>query len=94
MGFASWDPRKYPTGIIRHNYILPQFRVNGYGRYQINEIIKRFKQMNFTKALVSTMDHEFFYAAQKMYLACGFNEKRRFIDKYKNYKMIEYEKLL
>lgn len=94
VGFASWDPRKYPIGIIGHNCILPQFRGNRYGQHQINEIIKRFKQMSFTKALIFTMDHEFFYTAQKMYLACGFNETRRFSEKNKNYKMIEYEKLL
>lgn len=94
IGFASWDPRRYPTGIIGHNCILPRFRGNGYGQYQINEIINRFKILNFKKALTSTMDHDFFSTAQKMYLACGFDEKRRFLAKDKNYNMIEYEKLL
>jgi GNAT superfamily N-acetyltransferase len=75
VGFASWDPRKYPTGIIGFNYILPQFQGNGYGRYQINEIIKRFKQINFTKALVSTMDHDFFMQPRKCILLVDLMKK-------------------
>jgi len=40
------------------------------------------------------MKHDFFSTVQKMYLACGFKENRRFILKDKNYKIVEYEKLL
>ena len=94
VGFASWDPRKHPVGIIGHNCILPEFQGNGYGQYQINEIIKLFKQMNFKKALASTMDHAFFTAAQKMYIACGFYELKKYSAEGKNYKIIEYEKYL
>ena len=95
VGFASYDPRKYPTGVIDHNCILPQFRGNGYGKQQINEILKRFREMNFKKAIVATNEYEFFYPAQRMYLACGFSEKRRFFDgENKDYVMIEYERVL
>jgi len=95
VGFASSDPRKHPTGVIGHNCILPKFRRNGYGKQQINEILKRFREMNFKKAIVSTNEHEFFYPAQRMYLACGFREKRRFWGgENKGYVMIEYERVL
>ncbi|MEW5802056.1 MAG: GNAT family N-acetyltransferase [bacterium] len=95
VGFASYDPRKYPTGIIGHNCILPQFRGNGYGKQQINEILRRFREMNFEKVMVSTNEHEFFYPAQRMYLACGFSEKRRFHGgENRDYVMIEYERML
>jgi len=95
MGFGSYDPRKYPTGIIGHNCILPQFRGNGYGKQQINEILKRFRKMNFKKAVVTTNEHKFFYPAQRMYLACGFRETRRFLGTgNRDYVMIEYERAL
>ena len=94
IGFASWDPREYPIGIIGHNCILAQYRGNGYGNCQIYEIIKRLKQLGFQKVLVSTMDHEFFEAAQKMYLSCGFSEKRKFYEENKECTMIEYEQLI
>lgn len=95
VGFASYDPRKYPIGIIGHNCILPQFRGNGYGKQQINEILKRFRNMNFRKAIVSTNEYEFFYPAQRMYLACGFSEKRRFFEgNIRDSMMIEYERML
>ena len=95
VGFGSYDPRKYPIGVIGHNCILPQFRENGYGKQQIKKILKRFRKMNFKKAIVSTNKHEFYYPAQRMYLACGFSEKRRFFGEGdRDYVMIEYERAL
>jgi len=48
--------------------------------------------MNFKKATVSTNDLEFFHPAQRMYLACGFRERRRILGKGdRDYMMIEYE---
>jgi GNAT superfamily N-acetyltransferase len=94
VGFASWDPRKYPKGIIGHNCVLPQYRGHGYGLQQINEILNRFRTMEFQMVIVTTMDHEFFLPAQEMYLACGFKKTRRFIEENRSYYMLEYEKLL
>lgn len=94
IGFASWDPRKFPTGLIGHNCILPQFRGNGYGRYQLNEIINRLKKLFFINALASTLDNDFFCTAQRMYLTCGFKEIRRFSANDRMYKIIEYKILL
>ncbi|MFX1479610.1 MAG: GNAT family N-acetyltransferase [Promethearchaeota archaeon] len=39
IGFASYDPRQKPIGIIGHNCIVPKYRGNGYGKQQILEII-------------------------------------------------------
>ena len=96
VGFASYDPRKYPVGVIGHNCILPQFRGNGYGKQQINEFLYRFRKLNFTKATVSTGEHEFFYPAQMMYLNCGFRDIRRFPGREGNrdYVIVEYEREL
>ncbi len=94
IGFASWDPREYSAGLIGHNGILPEFRGSGHGQYQINEVINRLKIKNFQKASASTMDHQYFIKARKMYLACGFMETKRYYVECKDYSIIEYEKTL
>jgi GNAT superfamily N-acetyltransferase len=93
VGFGSWDPRQWPTGIIGHNCILPRFRCNGYGKQQISEIIRQFQAAHFTKAIVSTMDHVFFLPACRMYEACGFRETRRYVGPRETL-LIEYERIL
>ena len=73
VGFASWDPRQFPTtGIIGHIVILPEFQDSGFGRTQINRILNIFKDNNVKKAEVTTGDHPFYAPAQKMYVSCGF----------------------
>jgi GNAT superfamily N-acetyltransferase len=94
IGFASWDPRQIPNGVIGYNGILPEFRGKDYGQFQINEVINRLKSKNFQKVSAPTMDHPFFIGAQKMYLARGFKEIKRYTVECKNYKIIEFEKLL
>jgi GNAT superfamily N-acetyltransferase len=95
IGFASWDPRKHPTATVGHNCILPAFRRRGYGKQQIEELLRRLKSLGFTKARTTTGDHPGFLAAQRMYLACGFRETRMFSDNTKTgWKMVELEKEL
>ena len=95
IGFGSWDPRRYPTAIIGHNCILPPFRGKGYGKRQIQELLRRLKVLRFTRARVTTGDHPSFLAAQKMYFACGFHEIRRFTDKNAaDWRIVEFEKEL
>jgi len=78
VGFLSFDPRQQPTlGVIGHNCILPSFRRQGFGKQQIREIIWRFRKLELRRAIVSTNDHPFFKPAQRMYLACGFQEVDR-----------------
>nr|AQS28971.1 hypothetical protein [uncultured archaeon] len=90
---GSYDPRQGPEfGIIGDNCILPKFRGNGYGKKQIEEILKRFRERKFRNARVSTSEHPFFISAQKMYPSIGFNETRRFKKKPDSkYRDIEYE---
>ena len=79
LGFVSWDPRKRPDmGIIGHNCILPEFQGKGYGKMQINEIIRILRAEKFQNIKVTTGEHEFFVPAQKMYESSGFKEKRRY----------------
>lgn len=79
IGMASWDPRQGPEhGIIGWDCILPEFQGKGYGKAQMFEVLRRLKQDGFQKAFVRTGEHPFFIRAQKMYLACGFQEIKRY----------------
>ena len=77
VGFASWDPRQYPVGIIGHNCVLPEFRGSAYGRRQIGEVLRRLHAGGFEKVRATTGDHEFFGPARRMYRACGLREVSR-----------------
>lgn len=74
IGFASWDPRVFPTAIVGHNCILPAYRRNGLVKRQIEEMLKRLAYRGFTKARATTGDHPGFVAARRLYLACGFRK--------------------
>ncbi|MFU8796753.1 MAG: GNAT family N-acetyltransferase [Dehalococcoidia bacterium] len=77
-GFASYDPRQRPdVGIVGHNCILSEFRGNGFGKLQIQEIVSRFRTMGIVLARASTGESLFFAAARRMYSACGFREVGR-----------------
>jgi GNAT superfamily N-acetyltransferase len=94
VGFGSWDPRQRPyLGIIGHNCVLPEFRGRGLGKRQIQEILRRFREMAIETAKASTSDHPFFVPAQRMYATCGFREVRRILwDRDPKQRVIEYEK--
>ncbi len=96
IGFGSFDPRQRPAfGIIGHNCIVPPFRGQGYGKQQILEILNRLRKLGIQRAIVSTSEHPFFLAAQKMYLACGFEESKRYIGgPDPRHRMIEYSQNL
>ncbi len=95
IGLFSFDPRNCPEyGIIGHNCILPEYKGQGYGIKQVEEILKIFQEKNCRKVIVTTGDHPFFIPAQKMYLRCGFNEMSRGELSHYGHKMIEYEKVL
>jgi len=92
IGMSSYDPRQDPIGIVGDNCILPEFRGHGYGKLQLEEILRRFKERGFTRAKVSTGEHPFFRSAQHNYLSVGFHETRRFKKKPESKFMdIEYE---
>ena len=92
VGFASWDPRGYPTGLIGHNCVLPALQGRGYGTAQIRRVLDILRRRGFRRARVSTGDHPFFLPAQRMYAACGFQEiGRSRLDPRVTLGMIEYE---
>ena len=78
VGFASFDPRQRPLcGIIGHNCILPEFRGQGFGKQQVNEILDRFMILGIQTAKVTTNGNPFFVPAKRMYKSCGFQEISR-----------------
>ena len=78
VGFGSYDPRQKPAlGIVGHNCVLPEFRGRGFGKQQIQEILRRFRAKGISCAKVSTNDYPAFIPAQRMYAACGFQETNR-----------------
>jgi len=80
VGYFSWDDRKFPTGLIGQNCIIPQYQNQGLGKKQISVIEEKFKKIKFSEINVVTGNHDFFMPAQKMYLSCGFKQKRIFTD--------------
>lgn len=96
VGFGSYMPKsELNSAIIGHNCVLSHFRGSGFGTQQILEIVGRFQEIKLVKAVVTTGDHAFFVPAQKMYLACGFTETRRYAGgPDPRYQLIEYERAL
>ncbi len=94
IGFASFDPRRKPElGTVGHNCILPEYRRQGYGKQQILETLNRMRALGIRRAIVSTSEHPFFLPAQRVYLACGFQEKRRHAGgPDPRYQIIEFER--
>src|SRR3989344_6337990 len=65
IGFASYDPRHFPDyGIIGHNCILPEYRNLGYGKIQIENLLKIFTNKNCKKVKVSTGEIEYYLPAR------------------------------
>lgn len=78
VGFISYDPRNLPSfGVVGQNCILTKYKGHGYGRQQLNQLIKIFKERDCELVKVSTGDSEFFVPAQKMYVNAGFKEVNR-----------------
>jgi len=92
IGFASWDQRQFPTGVIGHNCVLPEFRGNGYGTRQIEEVLHILRGERFVRVLATTGQHPFFEPARRMYQALGWREvKRQPGDECSGYGTVTYE---
>lgn len=71
IGHISWDPRNRPEYvIIGHNCIISAYKGRGYGRIQLEEAIRRIKEYDVKKIIVTT--NEITFSAQKNYEAVGF----------------------
>jgi GNAT superfamily N-acetyltransferase len=77
IGYFSWDDRQFPLGLVGQNCILPNYQGQGFGKKQIEFIIKVFQDNNFEEIKAITGAHDFFLPAQKVYLSCGFKEQKR-----------------
>ena len=78
VGFGSFDPRQAPaTGAVGHHCILPAFRGRGFGKRQVEEILRRLVERSASKAVATTSAHPFFLPARRTYEACGFVEIAR-----------------
>ena len=92
IGFGAFDPRRGPEiGVIGQNCILPPRRGQGFGQLQIREILRRMRDRQIRKAIVSTGEDDFFAPARRMYEACGFHETRRFVMDNGEFHCIEYQ---
>lgn len=95
VGFASYDPRHFPNyGIIGQNCVLPEFKRKGYGKLQIQELLRIFNKAHCLKAFVTTGDNDFFIPAQNMYKSLGFKETTRQRNIKWGFKEIKYQLLL
>ena len=77
VGFAAWNPRGFPVGVVGANCVLPEFRGNGYGTHQMQEVLRIFEREGFETVQVTTGEHDFFEPARRMYEACGWREVAR-----------------
>ncbi len=94
IGHISWDPRNRPNYvIIGHNCILSSFKGKGYGKIQLQEAIRRIRQYDVKKIIVTT--NEITFSAQKNYESVGFikvnervNRETPFAGNYIDYEML------
>lgn len=92
IGLGAFDPRPGPEyAVIGQNCILPPYRGKGYGLLQIREILRRMRELQIRKVLVSTGENDFFAPARRMYIACGFREIRRFALYDDQFRCIQYQ---
>jgi GNAT superfamily N-acetyltransferase len=96
IGFGSFDPRQGPEmGVIGHNCILPEYRGRGFGKAQIQEIVRRMRALGIRNAVVTTGESRLFAPAQRMYELCGFRETRRYVQSPDDgFRLIEYGRRL
>lgn len=94
VGHISWDPRNKPEYvIIGHNCIIPNFKGKGYGKIQLQEAIRRIREYDVKKIVVTT--NEITLSAQKNYESVGFikiaerkNTETSFAGNYIDYEII------
>lgn len=73
VGHITWDPRNIPDyAIIGHNCILSKYKGKGLGKAQLTEAIRRIKEYDVKKIIVTT--NEITFAAQKNYESVGFQK--------------------
>ncbi|MBN2537798.1 GNAT family N-acetyltransferase [candidate division WOR-3 bacterium] len=78
IGLGSYEPcADGSAASVGHNCILPEFRRRGYGRRQLEEIVRRLREHRVERIAATTSEHPFFLPAREMYLSFGFAETGR-----------------
>lgn len=93
VGSISWNPRKLPDYVeIGHNCIASKYKGLGYGKIQLEEALRRIKEYNPNKIIVTT--NEMLLPSQKNYESVGFvkvgtrvNNETPFSGNYIDYEM-------
>ena len=75
IGYGSPHLTESPRlGFVGFNCILPEFRCRGYGRMQLDEIVRRLEACGVERIEATTSLHPFFLPARRMYVAYSFKE--------------------
>jgi GNAT superfamily N-acetyltransferase len=93
VGLGSCSPGDDPAHAnIGHNCILPEFRRRGFGKRQLEEIVRRLREQGVERVSATTSEHPFFLPAREMYQEFGFVETgRRDGGPDPGYRMVDYE---
>jgi len=77
IGLGSFEPRDAVSGWVGHNCIVPEQRRQGYGRQQLDHIIRLMTSRGIREIRVTTGTQPFFAPARRMYESRGFTEVQR-----------------
>jgi GNAT superfamily N-acetyltransferase len=73
VGFGSFDPRSAPRSArVGHNCLVPAYQGRGFGRLQLQEIMRRLRELAIIDVEAFTLDLPFFLPARCMYQSAGF----------------------
>ncbi len=81
IGVGGWGPVKNAVGEVGQNCISPEHKGKGYGKAQMQEILRRIVKIGeVNKIKVTTGKLPFFEPARRMYESCGFRKIREHHD--------------
>lgn len=72
----------------------PYARGKGYGRMQIEEVLRIFKEKSCKKVTMTTGESDFFFPARRMYESLGFRVMGRNFEEKWGFRVVAYEKKL
>jgi GNAT superfamily N-acetyltransferase len=77
VGMGSFEPRDALSGWVGHNCIVPEHRRQGFGRAQLDHIVRLMTRRGIREIRVTTGTQPFFLPARRMYESRGFTEVQR-----------------
>jgi GNAT superfamily N-acetyltransferase len=93
VGLGSYAPGDDPAHArVGHHCILPEYRRRGFGKRQLDEIVRRLQSRGVERITATTSEHPFFLPAREMYQEFGFVESgRRDGGPDPGYRLVDYE---